>query len=493
MANSQIKKINVLIIAGETGQLNYYREVASRMMHQGLNVSLCCDRDDPGVLDKVAITASELGIDYFHHKGDRGTLEEEPKYFEIPLFRNINVFFSIFRNFFNRKKLENISNYCLSMGISKTEYLAMFNYHSYRLNNANEILTINQTDIIVTGEDGIASDYWLINAAKRRGIKVVTIPYGIADSKSLIYKGIEEKYLDGSLFTIDSPGGKYIQTHYPHWIKRTKYGMSLFLPPSFILALEKLNISIPNPWCFQGGISDLIFSEGEIMKSRYINEGIDPKKITLTGSIYSDILFDAFKNHPTSHKAYLEFNKPSLDKTRVLICVPPGESESWTAKSEFNNIVSYVNAINHKLSTVKALKITYSFHPRMNPIDRKSLQLSGINESDQFVIELIPENDVVIICGSSISRWAIAARKIVIDFDLFKFGLIEFPSIPCYLPAPDFKSVVEEIMAIVNDPSRYSSLIKRSLHDSNKMGAIDGLACSRMVKKIQCFVENKGA
>ena len=52
-------------MVGETGQLTFYDEVGQRLSRMGFEISLCCDRDDPGVADAVNKVATRHNFGFF--------------------------------------------------------------------------------------------------------------------------------------------------------------------------------------------------------------------------------------------------------------------------------------------------------------------------------------------------------------------------------------------------------------------------------------------
>jgi hypothetical protein len=243
----------------------------------------------------------------------------------------------------------------------------MRRYHFFRLHDAERILKDYQPDVILLGEDGIAIDLWAIIAARRLGIKVAVLPYGMGDSSSLIWKGVEQKAREGDLITVDSPGGRFVKKRYPKWVKATAHGEVMMLPPAYIIALEEIGVRLRDPWCFQGGDADILLIEGEVARKHYLSEGVPGAKLRSVGSIYCDVLYDAMQLSPDSVSAFDRFGTLSDRELKVLFCVPPSESSSWTARSDFPSHAAFVIAFDEYMRTLPNVSVCYSFHPRMLP------------------------------------------------------------------------------------------------------------------------------
>ena len=475
----------ILILCGETGQLNYYKEVAERMQRYGFSVCFCCDRDDDGVAQRVSDVATSLNASFFIHKGDRGPVDNTAQ--------NTNNFFS--RILKRIHYLINKKSFALGVpkdtGIPDAALSEMVKYHTFRIEDAQRVIDESGATVIVTGEDGIASDYWLLHVAKQRGLIIATLPYGMADSSSLVYKGVEEKAEDGSLYNTDSAGGSYIKTNHPQWIRGTHFGNSIYLPPSFIIAMEYCGITFRDPWCFQGGNSDIILSEGQAMQARYLQEGVPEKKIVVTGSIYGDVVSDAFERDPAAQIAFANCTKISRNKVKILVCVPPSETTSWAQKSEFSSVANYISRLCDDLKRFNNVQLSFSLHPRIITDDVKKLEKNGIYNTPGFVVDLIPSYDVLLVNGSSTARWALAARKVCIDYDLFQFGLDEFPNIASYLATSSYSETLEEIKLLATEKSRFEQLISDSLEELIGFGPLDGNSFVRICRQLEQIERDK--
>lgn len=453
-----------LIVTGELGQLRYYEEVAKRFKLQGCKIGFCCDRDDPGVANKIQKVATKYNMDFFHHRetGDSIT----PSRIESVLLK-INE-----KLFFNKLNKAN----AFASGVSKLKLDLFRNIHLMRLLSAKKILNEFKPDVIIIGEDGFAADYWMITAAKKLNIPVIVLPYGLADSSYLIHKGVEERQQSGELLTTKDPVVKIVKDLYPKWIKDTRHGEVLYLPPEYVLALEGLNINIPDPWCLQGGLANLLLLESESMYQRYLAEGISNKKMKIVGAVYCDVMYDAIVNNKLIENAYNNYTRTNSDQLNILVCIPPSDHNGWQHNCSYDSVAGFIIELKKFFDKYSNLNVLYSFHPRITESDRQAILALGIEDYPGFPLPTIPACDVLFTCGSSLARWGLAARKLVINYDLYRFGVNDYPDTPAHFYLDQMPQLEELINKINTDPEWHRQVLLQSKADSERMGIINGTA-----------------
>jgi len=461
----------VLIVVGQFGQLNYYREVAARLSRSGCDVGFCCDRDDAeGVDDAVRSAAESIGVPYFKHGGEReaGKLDD----WHRERARRLLVRF--------------LADPARRDVLSDTAYEAFINYHLYRLQEARRILQTFRPRALVTADDGIAANLWMIKAAAEKWVRIVAVPYGIGDSSGLVWKGIAEKHGCGEAITTETPAGAYVLRKWPKWVKQTQYGNVMYFPPEFIAALEDLGIKLRDPWCFQGGQSNAVMAESPAMHAHYLAEGVPKRKIHRSGSIYTDVLHDGFAGFPAARTAFERCARIEDDRFRVLVCIPPSDHSNWGRQAEFGSVAEYVAALAEFLRGLPGVQVTWSLHPGLLPADRDAVLATGIVPSGDFVVSQIPRHDVLVASNSSVARWAIAARKIVLNYDLYRFGINDFPNVPSYVYTDRFSEFRGSLQRFFSAPEAYRAVVQDSLDDATAMGEVDGQAAIRIARFLGC-------
>ena len=423
--------MHCLIMVGETGQLTFYDEVGQRLSRMGFEISLCCDRDDPGVADAVNKVATRHNFGFFVL---RENFSSEILTANIPVCdpstaslkptvlpgqateKDLNEAHIVVKKI--KRYATKLFHYFLRSSGAKIESQQLQHevnyhraYHRVRKLESEQLLVERDINILILGEDGIGSNLWAISAAKHLGIRVVVIPYGMAYSNFLVQKGLMQKQAEDDLITVDALGGGVVKKNFPNWIKDTNFGEVLYFRPPYIIALEKEGIKLRDPWCFQGGEADIILSEGPEMSDRYILEGVPKDKLTITGSIYSDILFDHINADKKLADAFNENTVISKGELKVLVCVPPSESVFWSQNAQFSKLSEFYSLFSQKIKNYISVDVTYTFHPRLPKEIRQELIDIGIYPSELPVFNLIANNDLVIMHNSSLCRWAIQAKS----------------------------------------------------------------------------------
>ncbi|WP_425405454.1 hypothetical protein [Hwanghaeella sp.] len=464
-----------LLFTGESGQFRYYREVIARLKHEGVQVALCCDRGDPGIRELMADASRELEVPFYYHDGDS----------ELPMMTRQEKLYE--KLFFFRLRFLTRFRKCIGH-LPRAALFHMIRFHRYRLSAAKKIIRESGADIIVVPEDGIGGNYWAVEAAARLGVPSAVLPFGMGDSSSLIYKGIEEKFSDGSLCLADSEEGAVIKEIWPQWVNDTAYGEALFLPPAFVAGMELTGISLPQPWVMHGGNASAILVEGTEMQSRYRKEGVREGKMVLAGSVYTDILHDGLMRFSGDDRVIREFRRHAPDNLRVLVCVPPNESSHWRQQSEFEHISDYCTRLRHFAEELGNVTLDFSLHPRTLPQDIEILERNGIRGLPDSAIKLIPAYDVVITSLSSVSRWALVCARPVIDFDMFGFKKIDFPDVAGFLYCLRFGEVLAQLKRLHDDDQYYTECSRGCLPIMQGFEPVDGKAVRNIARRLEQIV-----
>jgi hypothetical protein len=503
--------MRALIMIGETGQLTFYDEVGQRLERMGFEISLCCDRDDPGVADAVEKVAVKNTFNFFRLQENFSSEQltmRLPRSSVSKIIEKLIVWSEKLTGIkpdkiqFIFKKLKSYSTRLSSYFFQSSEakvankiFQIQVSYHRaqnhIRQLNSEKLFADNDIDILILGEDGLASNLWAINVAKRIGVKVVVIPYGMAYSNFLLQKGLMQKQGENGLITVDELGGDLVEKEYPEWVKDTEFGKVLYWPPSVIIALNEEGIKLRDPWCFQGGDADIILSEGPEMFDRYVMEGVPQKKLKITGSIYSDVLFDHINADKNLLDAFNENSVISEGELKILVCVPPTEDDYWSQRVKFKTLMEFFSSVDQKLKKYTTVQVTYSFHPRLSNQTREEFIDLGICPSELPVFNLIAKNDLVIMNNSSLCRWAIQAKKPVLNFDFYGFGSNYFPDTLGYYYTKNFKSFSTQLDKIISGAIKYETLSIGCNQKAQRMGIFDGRCAERMADAIRNISSEK--
>lgn len=242
---------------------------------------------------------------------------------------------------------------------------------------------------------------------------------------------------------------------------------------------------MPYPWCLQGGIADIILLESEVMYQRYLSEGIKNEKMKLTGSIYCDVMNDVITNDKAIKQAFEHYQRIDEHQLKILVCIPPSDHDGWKDKCDYKSVADFIAVLLNLFNQYKNIEVVYSLHPRMKESDRKEILSLGIAEQPNFPLYEIPKCDILLACGTSLARWALAARKIVVNFDLYKFGTNDFPHIPAHIQTTEIEELNRLIQKFSENPNCFRELLLNSKSELNKMGTINGQATLSIFNAIQ--------
>lgn len=286
-----------------------------------------------------------------------------------------------------------------------------------------EYIRKNAIDLVIVCEDGPGGCAPLIEAAKRRHVLVADMPFGIGEMREYeIF--LDKKAEEGNLnLVLDDATGAAIRSLAPHWVKKTQYGPVTLFPSDFVLARIASGLDIPVPWAVHGGNADVLLVESRAMERIYARERVPTGKRVLTGSCYADVIYDELSKNRDLRRAYDSGELIEQDRPHVLVALPPSYHGEPNSKSEFP---TYRETIERLLEGCRAahprVRITVSLHPATTP-DARDVVYDLVDEvSSDWLLRLIPRNDVFVSVFSSTIRWALMCGKPVVNYDMYGFG-----------------------------------------------------------------------
>jgi hypothetical protein len=354
---------------------------------------------------------------------------------------------------------------------------------SSRLAAAIALLRDVNPAAVVVSEDGISAPLPILSAARHLGLRVIDVPYGYGVRRDLELD-LDNKATRHAVVKTHGVCGLLIRLLAPQWIKRGLHAGAVMFPSPFILAAESLGITLRDAWIIHGGYADRVCVESEQMRRVYIEEGIPAGKLALTGSPYCDVMVRALDANAEARAALRQARRILPGKTRVLVSWPPSYHGDRAAFSEFPSYREMSLAILGWLASQPACEVTVSLHPATLADDRQALIDVGVQLTDRYVIELIPQHDVFVTYFSSTIRWAVAAGKPAINIDLYKLGLTVYDAAPGVLKvstAADFK---RELTRLIASDADFAGVAAQQIAVAEDWGTLDGLSTSRVAAAI---------
>lgn len=343
---------------------------------------------------------------------------------------------------------------------------------------------------LVVSEDGVSISQFVLNAAKRMGIPIVDVPYGNATRQDFDID-IERKVSEGNSIKPEGLKGWLLRKIAPQWLKTGKHAGQLMFPQSFILKQELLGISIRDPWIVHGGASDRLCAENALALQQYLEEGVPPEKIALTGSPYSDRMLEGLAEDSPASSAFLKSAYIVSGRPRILVSWPPSYHSIFPGKNEFLTYEEMTVNILAFINTLKDCDVTVSVHPAADAKVHELLNGVGITTSVDDVIKLLPCNDIFITYFSSSIRWALGAGKVVLNYDAYRIGLDNYSTAPGFWTTAESAELKAKLAELVTNEAEFARLAGAQAADAPNWGFLDGKCNERILAEIDQLMEKR--
>lgn len=357
-----------------------------------------------------------------------------------------------------------------------------FNYQRYtyfrsafreKLNYYLNLLQESQFSAVVVGEDGVGGEIWLIRAAKKLGIPVVILPYE-ASGKEDHVNNLRLKKKESNLVTFNDRQESFLRSiGVGNWITEFEGEMAGMFLVEYITALNDMGCDLSNPWTTHGGEADLLLSESIGMTSFYKDEGLAPEKIRETGSPYDDAIHAPLMSDEDCRRSYEECTKINKTGTSVLVSLPPDYDSERGHLSQFSSYFAMRDTMIEELGRGVS-KLTIMVHPAYHDQARASEDSKMASFSKGWVLDQIPLHDVYVTCGSSTLRWAVAARKVAIDLDVYKLRLKFFDRLPGLKKFEESTDCFNFVKTLTNEDSRFHEHIISNADATKDWAFMDG-------------------
>lgn len=347
--------------------------------------------------------------------------------------------------------------------------------------------------LLMVCEDGPGGCGPLIIAARERGIGVLDMPSGIGESRD--YDNfLRDKARDGNLnFVPESEVGINLRRYAQHWIRTVDQGDITLMQAEFILARVAVGLDIEQPWIVHGGAADVLLVESAAMECIYRREGVPVKKLVTTGSFYADAIAAALAAEPRLAEAAATGQPIHEGQFRVLLAPPPSYHDSHGHFAEFHTYRETVERIVAAARCGGRAKVTVSLHPATRPQDREIWMTQDVTLSDRWILELIPQHDVLLTSFSSTSRWAIACGKPVVNYDMYRLNLSTYEGVAGVVELCQMDGVNRILTAMASDGSTYARLAAKQRARAPEWGTLDGRAAERILNEVDRWVVGRQA
>ncbi len=336
---------------------------------------------------------------------------------------------------------------------------------------------------IVVAEDGISGPAAVIAAARSMAIPVVDLPYGYGTQPDLEI-ALEEKVANNELLHPEGRLGFLVRWLAPTWIKKGRFAGSIIFPTHYIVAREALGMTLQNAWVVHGGYADCLLVESKQMMRLYRSEGLPQGKLALTGSPYCDTMFAALERNDRARVAFRRPQAVEQGTLRILVSWPTSYHASRAVHCEFATYLEMSQAILGWLHSLPGCSLTISLHPAIAGEDRALFESMGLHTSQEYVIDLIPRNDIYISYFSSTQRWAIAAGKPVVNYDAYRLGLDVYKEAPAFHNTASFSEFKEVVTQLTTSAQDFNADAAKQIAVAEDWGLVDGQCMPRMLAAI---------
>jgi hypothetical protein len=165
----------------------------------------------------------------------------------------------------------------------------------------------------------------------------------------------------------------------------------------------------------------------------------------------------------------------------VLVSLPPSYHDSRAHLAEIPSYEEMCRRVLGFCTGLPAVDVTVSIHPNSTPAAREAIEATGATVSNEWLVSLIPRHDVFLTDFSSTIRWAIAARKPVLNYDIYKFGLRTYAEAPGVLTSERFDDLAGALRQWSADEGAYARAASLQRKSSRDFGRVDGRNFARLV------------
>lgn len=336
---------------------------------------------------------------------------------------------------------------------------------------AHRLLEALKPDLVLVVEDGPGGCDPIIKAANQSSIPVAIMPFGVGEDRDYeIF--LAQKHEEGTLNIVpDGPIGDVLRSHAAKWIRKTSYGDITLFPAEFVLARLSAGLDLPNPWLVQGGTADMLMVESEAMRRIYSREGVPASKQILVGSIYADIIHDELQR---SMITCAEDTQTSASP-KILLSLPPSYHAEKSRVTEFD---TYQQTIEKMILEIKQSAphsdLVVSLHPAAAPDTLDVIKSFGVKVSDRWILEDIARNDIFINTFSSTTRWALGAKRFVLNYDMYNFALPTYETVPNFFSCTLIVELGAQLRGIVNKESSVMERYRETFEKADEWAIMDG-------------------
>ena len=217
--------------------------------------------------------------------------------------------------------------------------------------------------------------------------------------------------------------------------------------------------------------------ESEAMLAHYRRLGLPAAKLVKTGSLSDDVLARAQADAGARAALGIAGND------KVILCAfPPNQPTAGRPDLEF---ASYPELVAFWMQTLLAFpgwRVIVRPHPFMAEQDVAALRANGATISLAHTGSLIPLCDLYVASVSSTIRWAVAAGKPVLNYDVFGYGYTDFDDVAGVIKVTSKDAFAAALARLTSDRAELAHTTALARASAPYWGELDGKSSERILQ-----------
>jgi glycosyltransferase involved in cell wall biosynthesis len=374
----------------------------------------------------------------------------------------------------------------------RVEFAQYHETHRRTIARSLDALTRLAPSALIYPEDGVAVNFRLLAVAKHLGIPIIDVPYAFSWRARFDLR-IQEKHEAGKSFIATGNDRRALRVLAPQWLATVHLPGAVYFPPESILSLEAMCVSLEDPTTLMDGYVDVICVESDAMRQHYLDEGVRPSKMVMTGSMYCDEIVDSLALDDRARAAFRQPRFIDPDRPRVLITWSLDRHADRGRFNEFSTYKDMTLAFYRRLGELPGIEVTTSLSslaPNCPPETKDWIESAGFSVTNEDIYSLIARHDLFVAASSSTRRWAFACGKPVVSYDTYGLEHDKMSG-KGFLTSTRLDEVIAHIDRLTKSADAYRQLAAPQCAEAESWGVMDGHCTDRIVRTIEQAVESR--
>ncbi len=357
-----------------------------------------------------------------------------------------------------------------------------------------------QPAILVMTDDRRYVESFLINQAKSRRIPTLVLMWAATNNREAMVAWRQK-----AVYNRSSTNLQRLLSWLTCWLVPQAVAFDgdrrlLWQPPSAVLGLHLFAAYPKQPWIFGGGLADQVTVIGEYYRTMFIEHGIQPDKIVVTGHPRHDQLYRASKRWQNEDRLTIcrEIGAPVEKKLIVLGPPPISHILQGTRAGHVSpeQMVAYLReVIDDLLNLSRDYHLLVKIHPRDEGLSLPYL----LGHTRDFTVvhryeiaKLIACSELLVCQGSTIVFDAHILGTPVLTFDFYHTpGYDMWAHAGGVLHVTERTNFLPTIQHILSDEQTQGRLATERQAFRQHYVKYDGKATERIVKLIQSSIDKE--